>query len=343
MTQGVTVLWALRSPCDLHCQYCYFGTLQEDFASSRAISPGQLSHVGATDVSASAIIDFLGRLRPGLVHRVFIAGGEPLRWRHIFPVVRTMKSHGLEVIVSTNGLPLTDARTSQTLLALGVDAVSVSLDSLDAEYNDHWRHDPRGIGTAGVVAGLRLFLQLRDRLAAMTKVGVYTVVSHQNISHIAPTAAYVEGCGVDYFVVQPISLAEEHKLHGELSLQIGDAALIRDVVDSLESLRQRLYLPSRSYIGRVLGAIERPHDRTVAGCFGGRDLFFIEPDGSVWDCPSRDKIQCAAAENRRSIVANTPEELFGESARSRNTDCTLFGVDCVNMWQLMAFDEILDR
>ena len=34
--RDMTLLWALRSPCNLGCQYCYFGTIEEDRATPRA-------------------------------------------------------------------------------------------------------------------------------------------------------------------------------------------------------------------------------------------------------------------------------------------------------------------
>jgi hypothetical protein len=73
----------------------------------------------------------------------------------------------------------------------------------------------------------------------------------------------------------------------------------------------------------------------VAGCFGGRELFFIEPDGSVWDCPSSLKIAATPSGRLRSIRGHAATGLF--TAVSRCTDCALFSRDCVNMWPLMEF------
>jgi MoaA/NifB/PqqE/SkfB family radical SAM enzyme len=72
-----------------------------------------------------------------------------------------------------------------------------------------------------------------------------------------------------------------------------------------------------------------------ASCFGGRELFFIEPDGSVWDCPSSLKIAATHAWRRRTIRGHAAADLFTITARC--TDCALFSRDCVNMWPLMGF------
>jgi len=82
-------------------------------------------------------------------------------------------------------------------------------------------------------------------------------------------------------------------------------------------------------------------DNATALCFGGRDLFFIEPNGSIWDCPSVYKIQITLPDQYLSIKNASAEHLFSQERRCRNTDCSHFSQDCVNMWQLMEFDSIL--
>jgi hypothetical protein len=78
----------------------------------------------------------------------------------------------------------------------------------------------------------------------------------------------------------------------------------------------------------------------VPGCFGGHTLYFIEPDGSVWDCPSSTKIAATPAQRRRSIKNADAGTLFAPPC-SAARDCALFSVDCVNMWPLNGFSAML--
>lgn len=79
----------------------------------------------------------------------------------------------------------------------------------------------------------------------------------------------------------------------------------------------------------------------MAGCFGGHTLFFIEPDGTVWDCPSSLKIAATPPSRHRTIRAGDARQLFGPAHRACPTDCALFSRDCVNMWPLTGFDKFL--
>ncbi len=44
---GVSLLWALRTPCNLGCRYCYFGTMEEHRGPARPARA--LSHLSRTD------------------------------------------------------------------------------------------------------------------------------------------------------------------------------------------------------------------------------------------------------------------------------------------------------
>lgn len=336
----VTLLWAPRSPCNLSCEYCYFGTLDSQ-TSTLPLWPGQLSHIGAHDLPLDRILAFLATCPPGLLGRVFVAGGEPLLWRGCLDMITALKGQGIEVVVCTNGQPLQDEEVTGSLLAVGVDAVSVSLDSYDAAYNDRWRTDRSGVGWRGVVNGVRVLLEARESRRVPCKVGMYMVVSALNVRHVLGTARFAAELGMDYFVFQPVSLSPAHPLYGTLSLNETHQDELTEEVNALSAAGLPLMLPDRTYVAMVLDVISTNGPGFVPRCFGGRDLFFVEPDGSVWDCPSSLKIAGTPASGRLSVRDCSAQELFSPARRARCTDCGLFSVDCVNMWQLMAFDAIL--
>jgi len=339
--QGIVILWAPRSPCNLGCQYCYFGTLEDRLNRTAPLRPGEPSHVGQNDVSVKAILAFITSFTSDLVHRVFIAGGEPLLWRGIRQMISGLKAAGSEVIVCTNGLPLVDERMSAWLVNAEVEAVSVSLDSHNPRYNDHWRVDGSGQGWYGVVKGIETLLRKRKECRRQIKVGIYSVITRLNIDHILNTARFAVELGVDYYIIQPVSLAKDHRLYNELALDTRHYATLADTINMLMETGIKIRLPNKVYLRLVLETLTPGPSPMVRGCFGGRDLFFIEPDGSVSDCPSMYRIAETQLGERLSIIEHTAHDVFSAAKRRKNTDCLCFSQDCVNMWQLMAFDQIL--
>ncbi|MGH3922051.1 MAG: radical SAM protein, partial [Pseudonocardiaceae bacterium] len=308
--RDVTLLWALRSPCNLGCTYCYFGTI-EDHRLDPPTQPGQLSHISRGDLSFADIEAFLRTIGDSDIARVFLAGGEPLIWPQTLTVVEMLKAAGVAVVICTNGIPLNRAEISERIVALGVDSVSVSLDSVDAEHNDRYRPSRNSIhGLADVVSGIRRLIDARAGRAT-PRVGLYSVITRRNIPAVHEVATFAAGLGLDYYVPQPISLAPEHVLHDELSLSQQDVPALIAALDELYQAGLPIRLPDRSYASQFSATVSTPTPGLVAACFGGHTLFFIEPDGSVWDCPSGHKVAATPPSLHRSIRDHQAAELFG--------------------------------
>lgn len=332
MPGDVTLLWALRSACSLACRYCYFGTVEEHRVNGIPDQVGVLSHLSRNDLSREQILEFAHSLAGSPVDRVVLAGGEPLDWPGIWETIATIKEAGCKVIVATNGIPLTRFGTAQKLVALDVDGVSVSLDSVDADSNDRLRPSRSGrTGYADVLAGIRSVLNARES-KAFPKVGIYTVVMRAAPDEIGSMAALATELRVDYFVPQPISLDPAHPLFGELSHRREDVSAVADQLADLYREPRSFGLPDASYARRFVAAISSHDGGYVPECFGGAQLFFIQPDGKVWDCPSDRRI-AATRGHARSIVGTGAKELF--AGRPSHTACNMFGRDCVNMWPLV--------
>jgi MoaA/NifB/PqqE/SkfB family radical SAM enzyme len=332
MPRDVTLLWGLRSPCAFACPHCYFGTIEEH----KDNPPGQagvLSHLSRTDLSAEAVTAFARTLAGSDVERVVIAGGEPLDWPGTLGVISLIKDAGCQVVIATNGVPLTRPHVAERLADLGVDGVSVSLDSADADTNDRMRPSRSGrFGYHDVLDGIGTLLRVRAGRAA-PRVGIYTVVTRSRPQEITEVARVAADLGVDYYVPQPISLAPDHKLFHQMSHTADDVADVSEQLDRLYNDPHGLHLPDPSYAQRFVAAISTHDSGHVPDCFGGARLFFIQPDGSLWDCPSDRRIAATTPERRRTIRDGDARTLF--ATRPTCTDCSLFSRDCVNMWPLV--------
>ncbi|MGC4856863.1 radical SAM protein [Micromonospora sp. DT4] len=332
MPRDVTLLWALRSPCAFKCPHCYFGTIEEH-KDNLPEQAGVLSHLSRADLSAQTLAAFARTLPGSPVERVIIAGGEPLDWPATLRVISLIKDAGCQVVIATNAIPLTRLHVAERLVALGVDGVSVSLDSADAGTNDRMRPSRSGrFGYHDVLEGIGALLRARgDRPAP--RVGIYTVVTRSRPQEITDVARLAADIGVDYYVPQPISLAPDHQLFDALSHTSADVAEVGEHLDRLYRDPPGLALPDPSYIQRFIAAISTQDSGHVPDCFGGARLFFIQPDGSVWDCPSDRRIAATPPARQRTIRDGDARTLF--ATRPACTDCALFSRDCVNMWPLV--------
>ncbi|MGW0251134.1 radical SAM protein [Nocardia goodfellowii] len=334
----VTLLWALRSPCDLGCPHCYFGVMENDRITPPT-APGQLTHLPHNDTTLAQQLAFLADVADSGVGRVFLAGGEPLNWPPIKHVIATLAAAHVQVVVCTNGIALNKPSVRKMLCDNGVDAVSVSLDSADPVINDRQR-PARGNRTdswARVVAGISALLTERGDTAM--KVGIYSVITRPTLAGMADTARFAADLGVDYFVAQPVALEPGHALYDELVLREADIPELERVFAEIAAAGLGMTLPAPSYPRQVVSTV-RNLLQDKPGCFGGHQLAFIEPDGSVWDCPSSHKIAVQArAGSMRTILDHTAAALFPPT--SAVADCPLFSGDCVNMGPLMDFDRVL--
>lgn len=332
MSRDVTLLWGLRSPCAFACPHCYFGTIEEH-KTNPPDQLGVLSHLSRNDLPAQDLTAFARTLCDSPVERVVIAGGEPLDWPGVLGLVSLIKHAGCQVVIATNGIPLTRPHVVEGLVNLGVDGVSVSLDSADAATNDQLRPSRSGrFGYDQVLEGIRALQEARNGRQE-PRVGIYTVVMRPRPEEITDVACLATDLGVDYYVPQPISLAPDHNLFDELAHRPEDAAAVAAQLDRLYADPGSLALPDPSYARRFLDAVSTQDNGHMPDCFGGARLFFIQPDGSLWDCPSDRRIAATAPEHRRTIRGADARTLFAE--RPACTDCSLFSRDCVNMWPLM--------
>lgn len=169
-------------------------------------------------------------------------------------------------------------------------------------------------------------------------VGLYTVVTAENIDAITGVAAFAHELGCDYFVPQPLALEAGHALNDRLSLTSGHAPELAAQFDALYRT-SKLRLPDASYPERVLDSVTQLEPGFVADCFGGCYLYFVEPDGTVWPCPSSYKIAALADQPVRNIRDASAVDLFGSGGPC--ADCALFTRDCVNMWPLTQFTPMI--
>ncbi len=147
---------SVTDKCNLRCRYCM---------------PDDIEHVDMKDIlSFEEICEITGCMAHLGITHVKLTGGEPLIRRGICDLVRMIKGiKGIEqVTLTTNGVFLKDHLPG--LMDAGIDAVNVSIDTLDRKrYRDITGSDELQKVIAGVNAALNAGLGIR--INAVTVLG----------------------------------------------------------------------------------------------------------------------------------------------------------------------------
>jgi MoaA/NifB/PqqE/SkfB family radical SAM enzyme len=210
-TQGRSLWVELTGACNWSCLFCYNPWRPTDRANPEVLAFDDLVN------ALARLVDLLP------FDYVALSGGEPLLYPQLLDVLRWVKSRGLRTILTTNGSLLDNRRAAELQLA-GVDAVQISLMSLDPAVHDQlsgrssWRQTIAGI-CHSVRAGI-------DTAIVVTS-------TDKNVSHLIQTARLASSLGVRRIIINELQVAGSAKLHAE-ELAVPRAQL----VDAIAKLRE---------------------------------------------------------------------------------------------------------
>lgn len=324
-----TILWALNSKCGFNCKYCYLNFPEDKNPINN------INNKESEDLSEDEIFEFISKLKENGIERIFIAGAEPLSYpTKTFKIIEEIKKYDLQVVLCTNGYTL--SKNYKEIIKCKIDAISISLDSYDKNYNDKYRQYPENNGWEKVVDGIKLLKKEKIQQKSNIKIGIYAVLTKINMKNLDVTYQFVSKLGLDYFVFQPIYLDKDNELFEELTLDKSNIKELKKMIKKIYYEETNTKLPNKQYIELLVKSIEGSIE-TIKNCFAGEKLFFVTPDGGIHSCPSSN---CIVDEKQKLTIKDNLKEIFKEG-KYKIASCEKFSEDCVNMWQLMAFDEIL--
>lgn len=298
---------------------CYFGDPNNHFTWTTR-----------TAVRKDDIFRFANNLYSTDVKRVFLAGGDPTQLNFLPDLIQTISQQGIDTAISTNGILMSEELTIK-LAEAGLNTVFFSIDSPTSEYYDVKRGK-----WAESIAGLRTAIRLRIERDYDYNIGVYMVVTKENVHMIPEMVQFVKNEGADYVEYQPVSLSPDHVLYDSLDFTTSTEATA-EFISKIQMVKsyEGLTMPSEIY-RQILYEVLMHNTITVRNCFGGKSLFFVDPLGDVWPCPSGRRKQ--PEDNMGNIITSSQEdlhELLTLSGRDGlGKACSKCDRDCVCMFEL---------
>ncbi|MBB6428343.1 TIGR04053 family radical SAM/SPASM domain-containing protein [Algisphaera agarilytica] len=266
------VFYEVTRACDLACRHC----------RARAM-PHAHPHELSTAGSLSLLEDLANFPKPPML---VLTGGDPFARADLFTLIEYAVSLGLHTSLAPSATPRVSGPLLREAQRCGVQRLSISIDSADADWHDRFR------GEAGTFNdGLRI---LRDCQAMGLSTQVNTTVMPGNLDQLTAIADLVESVGAAmwsvFFLVPTGRAYREDRLSGNQTDEVFDllwrlAKTRPFAIKTTEApfyrrfVKQRMGDPMRPQPGKADGP--RPPARSPLGINDGKGICFISHRGEV--------------------------------------------------------------
>lgn len=294
-------LWLpITYKCNLRCSMCgQWG----DLGRSLKYAPEKLREELSLP-TLKEIVDSVASSRP----KICLIGGEPLLSPHWYELAHYIRSRGLFVEITTNGLKLGEEADRAWRV---FDAIHVSLDGPPA-INDQIRSVPGGFQKA--MGALAKIAELK-RTAKKKKpfLSICCTLFSTNLPHLKelPEAIEASKVPIDLLLFQHLEITDSEIIQKtnerwqeefglttpwwEANCHTLDASEVEPAWETLELLKKTPY----PHIGQILvepdltceemlqfyGKGKTPPARFQGLCHAPFQEAFVYPDGTVWTCP----------------------------------------------------------
>lgn len=243
-------------------------------------------------------IEFMSK--KGLKSVICSGEGEPLLNKNMPDIANGIKSCGVDVAMSTNGVLFTEEKIKECLGAFSW--VRYSVASMEESSYDKIQRGKQGdlnIVKNNLEAAVR---EKKDR-GYRTTLGVQCLLMPDNMEQLTDMAKELRGIGVDYLTIKPYS---QH-LHSENTLQIDYDAMLE-----LEREVKQYATDDFAIYFRANAMKKMHHEKCYRECYGLPFMTHIDAAGNVWPCVAHIGTTEFCYGN---IYENTFEEIWEGSKR----------------------------
>lgn len=244
------------SSCNHRCIFCAL-----DFARSNKVLD--------TKVLCRALED-MGRNNVKAV--MFGGEGEPTLHKDFPLIVRSAKESGLDVALTTNGVPFTRRKIEQCLGYLSW--VKVSIDAGNSEsYAKIHGTEPQDFNI--LMDNIGIMVETRNKHHYSTTIGTQILLMGENINEVLPLVEKVKAIGVDYLVVKPYS--QHPSSSNKFDLDYSRFKCLEADLEKFKSEKFNVFFRSEAMEKSKLG-IE------YSECYGLPFFTLIDAQGNIIPC-----------------------------------------------------------
>lgn len=260
----------LTRRCNLSCRHCYLDAGAKDEGGADELSTGE----------ALSVIDQIANLSNETM--IVLTGGEPLLRNDIEELAACASGRGLMTVIGTNGMGLTPRRV-KSLMAAGVSAAGISLDSLNPDYHDDFRGAPGA--WARTMAG---FDACRD---AGLMFQVHFSVTEENAEELEDMIAFCRSSGAAVLNVFFLVCTGRGERFTNITTETYDKVLARVAEAARDESSLIVRARCAPHFKRMAMEMSPPLPVTQAdgyeagGCHAGTRYARITPEGKVTACP----------------------------------------------------------
>ena len=287
-----TLFIVLTTECNKDCPYCFYITGYQEKVESK--------------LSPESISGFLDCLKKFGLRQVIFTGGEPFLCKDLFAALKISSEMGLHNLLITNGSFLSETIFPE-IVESGVNAISVSVDSLEGESNKNLMQAIKGISGSGLI-----------------HVTLITPITRKNLSEIENIYKFSKSLSIGQ-IFQPAFIPEYNRFSEQLSLRNLNK-------DEWIILKKTLNQWAKDYgaenYNNLVFSFYEGKGTKPKKCFMGSDAFVLNANGDLFPCFHRKEL----------VIGNIIEDRFDEILKNLNrfsnelSKAQCFGEHCMSLF-----------
>ncbi|MDY2698563.1 MAG: radical SAM protein [Lachnospiraceae bacterium] len=208
----------------------------------------------------------------GLKSVVCAGEGEPLLNKDLVDIVNNMKSFGLDVAMSTNGVLFTKDISKECLRSFTWVRFSVS--SMKEDTYESIQRGKKG-DLNRLCENIQDAVKIKRDEGLRTTIGVQCLLMPENMGQVVSMAEELQKLGVDYFTIKPYM---SHTLtHNAMDIDYSAIAEIEKELKQFESEEYKIYF-------RISAMNKMKKCKTYEKCNALPFMVHIDAKGTVWPC-----------------------------------------------------------